>query len=141
METAANHPSTVGWSDLGRGAKAFRVGHVAWSLVSLASLGYIWACAIARRRSGLLTGAIAFLSLEGVGLAVGHGDCPMAPLQQHLGDPQPLFELVLPPRAAKAAIPVLFAVSVAGFAAVIVRRPLSHASHPHDRPSAVAATA
>jgi len=28
----------------------------------------------------------------------GHGDCPMGPLQADLGDPVPLFELVLPPR-------------------------------------------
>lgn len=103
----------------------FRIGHVAWSVVSLASLGYIWACALVRRRDGVLTGAVAFLLLEGVALIVGRGDCPMAPLQRRLGDPQPLFELVLPARAAKAAIPVLFVVTVAGIVAVAVRKPLS----------------
>ena len=34
----------------------------------------------------------------------------------------PLFELVLPPRAAKAAIPVLPGITVAGIALVLVRR-------------------
>jgi hypothetical protein len=37
--------------------------------------------------------------------------------------PVPLFELVLPPRAAKAAIPVLTFVTVAGIAAAVFRRP------------------
>jgi hypothetical protein len=111
------------WTSLGGGAKAFRVAHAAWSAVSLASLGYVWRCALVRRQDALLAGAVAFLSLEGVALAVGRGDCPMAGFQRRLGDPVPLFELILPPRAAKAAIPVLFLVTVGGFAAVVVRRP------------------
>jgi hypothetical protein len=47
----------------------------------------------------------------------------MGPLQRRLGDPVPFFELVLPPRAAKAAIPILAAVSVVGIALVVVRKP------------------
>jgi hypothetical protein len=35
----------------------------------------------------------------------------------------PFFELVLPPRAAKAAIPVLAVASLSGIAALILRRP------------------
>jgi hypothetical protein len=35
----------------------------------------------------------------------------------------PFFELVLPPRAAKAAIPILTAVSLTGIAALIFRDP------------------
>jgi hypothetical protein len=35
----------------------------------------------------------------------------------------PFFELVLPPRAAKAAVPVLAVVSIAGIAGLILRRP------------------
>jgi hypothetical protein len=38
----------------------------------------------------------------------------MTPLQRRLGDPVPMFELVLPPRAAKAAVPVLAGVALAG---------------------------
>jgi hypothetical protein len=64
-----------------------------------------------------------FLSIEGLALVVGRGNCPMGPLQASWGDPVPLFELVLPPRAAKAAIPVLTLVAVSGMVAVLVRRP------------------
>jgi hypothetical protein len=111
------------WSDLPSGAKAFRVAHVVWSVLSLASLGYVWACALTHRRDRRLWASVAFLSLEGVALVVGRGDCPFGPLQTRLGDPVPLFELVLPRRAAKAAVPVLAGVTLAGVAIVLVRGP------------------
>jgi hypothetical protein len=99
------------------------VFHAAWSVAGLASLGYIWTCAIARRRDRALALSVAFLSIEGVGLVIGRGDCPMGPLQRDWGDPKPLFELVLPPRAAKAAVPVLAAATLAGMAGLVFRRP------------------
>lgn len=114
----------AGWATLSRPAKAYRVFHAAWSVAGLASLGYIWACAATRRRDRRLWASIAFLSIEGGGLIVGGGDCPMGPLQAKLGDQVPFFELVLPPRAAKAAVPILAAASVAGFIAVALRRPI-----------------
>jgi hypothetical protein len=116
---------SVSWATLGRPAKAYRVFHAAWSVAGLASLGYIWACAATRRRDRRLWASIAFLSIEGAGLIVGGGDCPMGPLQARIGDPVPFFELVLPPRAAKAAVPILAGASVGGFVAVALRRPLN----------------
>jgi hypothetical protein len=87
----------------------------------MASLGYIWASALRSRRDRLVWACVGFLTLEGIALVVGRGNCPFGPLQRRLGDPVPLFELVLPPRAAKAAIPVLTVVTLAGIAAVVVR--------------------
>ena len=66
---------------------------------------------------------MAFLLAEGAGLVVGRGDCPMGSIQAEWGDPVPFFELVLPPRAAKAAVPILAAVSLAGITALALRRP------------------
>jgi hypothetical protein len=114
----------VGWATLSRSAKAYRVFHAAWSVAGLASLGYIWVCAATRRRDRRLLASVAFLSIEGIGLMMGGGDCPMGPLQAQMGDPVPFFELVLPPRAAKAAVPILAVVSVAGFLALALRRPI-----------------
>ena len=54
---------------------------------------------------------------------VGRGNCPFGPFQARLGDPVPLFELVLPPRAAKAAVPVLTVITLAGMVAVALRPP------------------
>ena len=114
---------SVSWATLSRPAKAYRVFHATWSVAGLASLGYIWVCAARRRRNRLLAASMTFLSIEGAGLIVGGGDCPMGPFQEQLGDPVPFFELVLPPRAAKAAVPILAVASIAGFLAVALRHP------------------
>ncbi len=92
-------------------------------MVQLASLGYLWWCALTGRRDRLLDISIGALVVEGAALVVGRGDCPMGPFQHRLGDPVPMFELVLSPRAAKAAIPVLTGVSVAGLLALVIRGP------------------
>ena len=111
------------WATIGQRAKAWRVGHAAWSVVQLAGLGYIWACVVSRRRTLRLWAFVALLLAEGGALVVGRGNCPMGRLQAEWGDPVPFFELVLPPRAAKAAVPILAAVSIAAIGAMIVRRP------------------
>ena len=104
-------------------ARAFRAVHAGIAVIDLAALGYIWACVAKRRRGPLLTASVAALLVEGVALVVGRGNCPLGPLQTRLGDPVPLFELVLPRRAAKAAVPMLAAVSIAGIALVALRAP------------------
>jgi len=111
------------WSDLGRRARAFRVAHAAFSILQLAALAYVWFCAATRRRDRVLGVSAAALLVEGAALAIGRGDCPFGPLQARLGDPVPLFELILPKRAAKAAIPALFTIAVTGLAGVLLRPP------------------
>jgi hypothetical protein len=114
----AAHPT---WSDLPASAKAFRVAHATWAVVSLICLGVVWHRALRGGWDRRLVASVAWLSIEGVALVAGRGDCPFGPMQARLGDPVPLFELVLPPRAAKAAIPILAIASVAGIAAAAVR--------------------
>ncbi len=114
---------TITWATLGTKARAWRIAHAAWSVTSMAALGYIWLCAAARRRDRALAASMIWLSLEGIGLAIGRGDCPMGGKQAEWGDPVPFFELLLPPRAAKAAVPVLLVITLGGFAAVALRRP------------------
>jgi hypothetical protein len=67
---------------------------------------------------------VAALLTEGAVVAANHGDCPLGPLQARFGDPVPLFELVLPPTAARRAVPVLGLVTVAGLTLLAHRRPL-----------------
>ncbi len=112
-------------SELGGGAKALRIGHIGIAVVELGSLTYIWYCALTGRRDRLLGAAVATLSVQGVALLIGRGNCPLGPLQKRLGDPGPLFELILHPRAAKAAIPVFFAVALGGVA-ILALQPRSH---------------
>lgn len=119
---AAAVPARPTWAGLTPAARAFRLAHLAWGAVSLAALADIWVAAL-RGHPGIrpLVGA-AWLLLEGALLVVGRGDCPAGSLQRRLGDPVPMFELFLPPRAAKAAIPALTVVSVAGIGLLLVRR-------------------
>lgn len=101
--------------------RLLRAGHVLIAAVELSSLGHVWFCALTGRRDRALWVASAALVGEGVALAVGRGDCPLGPLQRRLGDPVPLFELVLSRRAAKAAVPILACIACVGFGVVVVR--------------------
>lgn len=104
-------------------AIALRTGHALVAVVELWALGLVWYCGLARRRGRALRIAVGLLVAEGIALVIGRGDCPLGPLQSRAGDPVPLFELVLPPRAAKAAIPILAVVAVLGLALVATRAP------------------
>lgn len=122
-DVAPSRHRAVSWATLSGRARAWRVLHACWSLAQLWCLGDIWVAVLARRRSRRVWADAAFLSVEGAALIVGHGDCPVGTMQAEWGDPVPFFELVLPPRAAKAAVPVLAIVSVAGILALALRRP------------------
>ena len=87
----------------------------------LCSIAYIWWCAISGRRGPLLRYSIGALAAEGLLVAANHGDCPLGPLGDRIGDPVPLFDLVVPPRAARLAVPVLGAVASAGVILLAIR--------------------
>jgi hypothetical protein len=106
---------------LSRAAVAFRTFHAAIAAEQLLAIAYVWWCALTGRRGRLLRVAAASLIGEGVLVAANHGDCPLGGLQERLGDPVPLFELVLSPRAAKQAVPTLGVIAAAGLALLVVR--------------------
>jgi len=111
------------WSELGTGARLFRVAHGVWGALNLVGLAWIIRGAAIRRRDAAVYASTALLLTEGAALVVGRGNCPFGPFQARLGDPVPMFEWVLPPRAAKAAVPVLAVVSLSALAALLVRAP------------------
>jgi hypothetical protein len=113
----------ITWAQLGVRARVWRLLHASWSVAQLGCLGYMWACIVRGRRDRRLWASVAFLSAEGAALVVGHGDCPVGPRQAAWGDPVPFFELVLPPRAAKAAIPILAGVSIAAIVGLMIGPP------------------
>jgi hypothetical protein len=108
---------------LTRAARGLRVFHTLIAVTELACLGYVWTCALTRRRDAAFRASVGVLVAEGTGLVIGRGGCPLGPLQDRLGDPIPFFQLVLPPHAAKAAVPVLAGVSVAGLGLAAARPP------------------
>lgn len=119
----------VGWRELPLGAMLFRITHAVWGAFNLAGLAWIWLAAIRRRRDRYVYGSMALLLAEGAALVVGRGDCPFGPFQARLGDPVPMFELVLPPRAAKAAVPILTVVSLAAMGLLFLRPPEGQRGH------------
>jgi len=125
MDQTPTTTQTVNWSSLGLGARLFRVAHFVWGGFNVAALAYVWRCGLTRRRDRYLTASVGLLGSEGIALVVGRGNCPLGPFQRSLGDPVPMFELMLPPRAAKAAIPILAVITLGGFAAVLLRTPSS----------------
>lgn len=118
--TATEQPR---WADLPVRAKAWRALHAAWSAVQLACLARIWLAVLTRRRSPAVWASVALLAVEGGALVVGRGNCPVGPTQEAWGDPVPFFELLLPPRAAKVAIPVLFVIATAAIVGLVARGP------------------
>jgi hypothetical protein len=126
MTTAASASrSRPAWRELPPRARAFRIAHILWGAVELAALADVWRAALLRRRGRGLRLSVAFLLVQGAALVIGRGNCPFGPFQRQLGDPVPMFELALPPRAAKAAIPALFTVAVIGMVAAFLRPPAS----------------
>jgi hypothetical protein len=104
-------------------ARAFRAGHGAITVAFLGAVGYVWWCALTRRRDRWLRVAVFALVTEGAVVAANHGDCPLGPLQRRLGDPVPLFELVLSPTGARRAVPTLGLVTAAGLVLLARRGP------------------
>jgi hypothetical protein len=111
------------WAELGQGARLFRLAHGVWGALNIAALGYVWYSAMARRRDGLASASVGLLGLEGIALVIGRGNCPLGSFQRRLGDPVPMFEWFLPPRAAKAAIPALTGVTALGLLSLVLRPP------------------
>ena len=85
----------VSWAALPPSAKSFRVAHAVLGAINMAGLGYVWLSALRRRRDRWLAASVLLLAAEGIALVVGRGNCPFGPFQQSLGDPVPMFELVL----------------------------------------------
>lgn len=102
---------------------AWRAAHGLIAVGFLGAIAYVWWCAISGRRGPLLRLAIAALAGEALFVGANGGDCPLGPLGDRVGDPMPLFGLVLPPRAARLAVPVLGLVTAAGIALVAIRPP------------------
>ncbi|EHN09000.1 hypothetical protein PAI11_41530 [Patulibacter medicamentivorans] len=112
----------VAESDLSHGARAFRVVHALITAGFLVAIVDVWWSALTRRRGRGLRVAVAALAAEGALVTANGGDCPLGGLQERLGDPVPLFQLVLSPTAARRAVPVLGAIATIGIA-LLARRP------------------
>ena len=90
------------------------------SLFFLICIAYIYYAGVTNRKGLLAYLAIASVLVEGVIVTLNRGDCPLAGIHRRYGDNLAFFELFLPKRAAKLAIPFLGLVSAIGFILVIL---------------------
>jgi len=109
---------TIVAQKLSPAALAFRLAHAGIAIAFLLAIAYVWWCALTGRRDRRLRLAIGALAGEALVVAANRGNCPLGGVQARLGDPTPLFELVLSPRAAKLAVPVFGAIAGGGVALV-----------------------
>jgi hypothetical protein len=103
------------------GLLVWRAAHGLIATGFRAAIGYVWWCALTGRRGRLLQTAIAALAAEGILVIANRGDCPLAALGDRIGDPVPLFELVLSPRGARSAVPALGALTAVGLGLLAAR--------------------
>ena len=94
-------------------AHALRVLHNVIGFGELTCLGYVWVCALTRRRDRWLGLSVGVLAGEGVALLMAKG-CPLGFFQRRVGDEVPMFELRFGPRLAPFAIPALTALGSHG---------------------------
>jgi hypothetical protein len=97
-----------------------RTIHGLLSAFFLACIGFVYYAVIADVDSPLVIAAAGALILEGLVVALNGGDCPLGGIHRRYGDEKAFFELVLPPRAAKLAVPVLGTVTAVGIVLVFV---------------------
>jgi hypothetical protein len=98
-----------------------RIGHGLVSAFFLVCIGAIYLGAWNAQADTLTYLALTALGIECILVLSAGGNCPLGPWLQRLGDDKPFFELLLPPRAAKAAIPTLGAIATIGAIALAVR--------------------
>ena len=93
-----------------------RTIHGLLSAFFLACIAFVYYAAIADVNSPLAFAAAGALVLEGAVVALNGGDCPLGGIHRRYGDEKAFFELLMPPKAAKLAVPVLGTVTALGIA-------------------------
>jgi len=99
---------------------AGRAVHGLITVVFLSCIAQVYVDAVRGRVDRRTLTAVGALAGEGAVVGRNGGDCPLGPLFRRWGDEKPFFELLLPPRAARAAIPVFTLISVVGVIALMV---------------------
>jgi hypothetical protein len=105
---------------LSRQARALRTVHNCIGCGELGCVGYLWFCAITRRRDHLLRLSVGVLAAEGIALVAARG-CPLGFFQRRAGDDVPMFEVWLGPRLAPFAIPGFTLATIAGLVTAATR--------------------
>ncbi len=99
-----------------------RLLHGALTAFFLTCIGYVYYAALRQRGGRLLFGAIGALTIEGAVFLSNGGDCPLGAVHRRYGDDRDFFELLMPRRFSKRAVPVLGVVTITGVILALARK-------------------
>lgn len=105
------------------GIAVVRAAHGLITAFFVSYLSMIYYAAVTRRRRRLALAACLAVSAEGAVVFMNGGECPLGRVHRRFGDERTFFELLMPARMARHAVPVLSAVAAAGMALLALRRP------------------
>jgi hypothetical protein len=100
---------------------AFRVFHGLIAAGFISCVAVIYYAGITGSGGRKLAITVSLLAVEGTAVMLNAGNCPMAGIQGRMGDQTPFFELFLPPRVARLAVPFWFVVTAGGLGLVALR--------------------
>lgn len=96
--------------------------HGLFAVYFIACIFYIYYAAYTLQFNRYLGFAVLSLFIEGASVfLINHGDCPLIHIQRKIGDETPFFELFLPKRTAKKAIPFFLVITFTGLLLLAVR--------------------
>ena len=99
-----------------------RVIHGLFALYFIFCLVYLYYAAIFSRIDEFLFIALISLGMEGLAVFVlNKGDCPLIHIQRKIGDDTPFFNLILPDKYAKQAIPFFVKIAWVGIGLLVLR--------------------
>jgi len=99
-----------------------RLLHGLASLYFIGCLVYLYYAAVTGEATWFLVVALVSLAAEGyVVFVVNNGDCPLIHVQRKMGDNKPFFELFMPSKLAKQAIPCFAVLTWLAVALLLVR--------------------
>lgn len=96
-----------------------RILHGIITAFFLTCIIYIYYAGITNQKTTLAYIAVAFIFIEGLVVSLNKGVCPMGPLHKMFGDQKTFFELFLPKKVAKKAVPFLGIIAAIGVLFVI----------------------
>jgi len=93
-----------------------RTMHGLITALFLSCIGYVYYAGVTNRPTLAAYIAAGALMVEGIVVILNKGDCPLGFVHHKYGDDKAFFELLLPKRAAKLAVPVLGCIAGIGIA-------------------------
>lgn len=97
-----------------------RVIHGVITFIFLSCIFYIYYSGITNRIGWITYLAIGLIVVEGIVVSLNKGNCPLGPIHHKYGDDKAFFELILPKRTAKMAVPVLGIIAAVGILLVFL---------------------